>query len=242
MRLTLLPAIDLRHGTVVRLTQGDAGRATVYSDDPVRQAREFESQGATWLHVVNLDGAFGEASQNMAVVREICRAVRLPVQFGGGLRDERAVSQALELGVARVILGTVAVKEPHLVKSLAPKLGDKLAVGIDARGGMVAVEGWVAASELTSQELAGRMMDAGVLRFIYTDIGRDGMLCGPDLSGAKTLQALGCKVIASGGVGSLDHVADAARAGVEGLIVGKALYEGRFTLRQAVSVVESTGA
>ncbi len=242
MTLTVFPAIDLRHGKVVRLTQGEAGRETVYGEDPVRQALDFASQGAKWLHVVNLDGAFGEASPNMAVVREICRAVSLPVQFGGGLRDERAVLQALELGVARVVLGTVAVKKPDVVKALATRLGEKLAVGIDAKGGMVAVEGWVATSEMTGLDLARRMIEAGVRRFIYTDIARDGMLCGPDLAGAAALQVLGGRVIASGGVGSLSHVAQAARAGVEGLIVGKALYEGRFTLRQALSAVESIGA
>lgn len=235
MSFTLYPAIDLRQGRVVRLTQGRADAETVYGEDPVSVAVDFESQGATWLHVVNLDGAFGEATRNMEVLGAICEAVKIPVQFGGGLRGSSDIEEALGAGAARVILGTIALRKPALVKMLAPGLGAKLAVGIDARHGMVAVEGWVETSDVGAAELAQRMMEAGVKRFVYTDIGRDGMLTGPDLEGAVALQALGVPVIASGGVGDIAHVQQARQMGVDGLIVGKALYEGRFTVRQALS-------
>jgi phosphoribosylformimino-5-aminoimidazole carboxamide ribotide isomerase len=235
MTFTVYPAIDLRQGRVVRLTQGRADAETVYGEDPVAIARDFESQGATWLHVVNLDGAFGEATRNMEVLGQICEAVSIPVQFGGGLRGSGEIEAALGAGASRVILGTIALRKPALVKMLAPGLGDRLAVGIDARHGMVAVEGWVETSDVGARELAQRMMEAGVKRFIYTDIGRDGMLTGPDLEGALALQNLGAAVIASGGVGDIAHVQQARQMGVEGLIVGKALYEGRFTVRQALS-------
>ena len=235
MTFTLYPAIDLRQGRVVRLTQGRADAETVYGEDPVAIARDFEAQGATWLHVVNLDGAFGEATRNMEVLGQICEAVSIPVQFGGGLRGSGEIESALGAGGSRVMLGTIALRKPALVKMLAPRLGDQLAVGIDARHGMVAVEGWVETSDVGARELAQRMMDAGVKRFIYTDIGRDGMLTGPDLEGALALQDLGAAVIASGGVGDIAHVQQARQLGVEGLIVGKALYEGRFTVRQALS-------
>lgn len=238
---TLYPAIDLRGGKAVRLTQGRADQQTVYGDDPVAVAREFASRGARWLHVVNLDGAFGEDSTNLEILRAICAAVPLPVQFGGGLRSEADVDRALQAGAKRVILGTVALREPQLVRTLARRLGERLAVGIDAKGGKVAVSGWVEVSQTTSLELARRMIDAGVNRFIYTDISRDGMLVGPDLDGAKALGRLGCRVIASGGVGDLSHVqaAAAAKEGVDGLIIGKALYENRFTLNEALAAAQT---
>lgn len=237
MTFTLYPAIDLRGGKAVRLVQGRADRQTVYGDDPPAIAREFEAQGATWLHVVNLDGAFGEASANLEVLAAICAAVRIPVQFGGGLRAAADVDRALGAGAQRIVLGTVALRDPALVAALAARLGPALAVGLDARGGKIAVSGWVEVSDVSTIELAARMIDAGVRRFIYTDIARDGMLSGPDLAGAGQLAALGARVIASGGVGSLDHVTAAAqsRPELDGLIVGKALYEGRFTLNQALA-------
>jgi phosphoribosylformimino-5-aminoimidazole carboxamide ribotide isomerase len=235
---TIYPAIDLRQGSVVRLQQGQLARQTTYSDDPVMVALDFVGQGARWLHVVNLDGAFGEATRNLEMVRAIRAATRAHVQFGGGLRTRADVEQALVRGVDRVILGTAALRDPSLVKALASELGDKLAVGIDARDGKVAVEGWLETSETTAGELARRMADVGVSRFIYTDIARDGMLVGPDLKGAYALAQSGAAVIASGGVGTLEHVRDAAASGVEGLIVGKALYEARFTVRDALDAVK----
>jgi len=240
MTFTLYPAIDLRHGRVVRLSQGEVSRETVYEADLLTVATEFAAQGATWLHVVNLDGAFGEASPNLGLLKLLCAKIKIPVQFGGGLRNEAAIEQALEIGVSRVILGTVALKEPELIRRLAPKLGERLVVGIDARDGLVAVEGWVKASNVGAEELVKQMLDVGVCRFVYTDIARDGMMVGPDLMGAARLASLGAKVIASGGVGKLEHVmaAGCAGAGVEGLIVGKALYEGRFTLRDALDAIK----
>ncbi|MCB9894559.1 MAG: 1-(5-phosphoribosyl)-5-[(5-phosphoribosylamino)methylideneamino]imidazole-4-carboxamide isomerase [Planctomycetes bacterium] len=238
---TLYPAIDLRQGRVVRLQQGRADAETTYGEDAMEVAREFEAQGAEWLHVVNLDGAFGDASENLSVLSTICGVIDIPVEFGGGLRSANDVRRALDLGAARVILGTVALRKPELVRELASKHADKIAVGIDARNGMVAVEGWVETSETSAEELARRMMDAGVRRFIYTDIARDGMMVGPDLDGATKLAQGGAGVIASGGVGTLEHVTSAATAsGVEGLIVGKALYEGRFTVREALEAVKGT--
>jgi phosphoribosylformimino-5-aminoimidazole carboxamide ribotide isomerase len=233
----IYPAIDLRKGRVVRLTQGRADAETVYGDDAPAVAAEFERLGAKWLHVVNLDGAFGEGNANLEVLRDICGACNLNVQFGGGLRTAQDVEDALKLGVSRVILGTLAVREPETVKSLARELGRRVAVGIDAKAGMVAVSGWVESSEVPVAELGQRMLEAGVERFIYTDIARDGMMSGPDLDGARALGATGAKVIASGGVGDLGHVKAArlAGSGVDGLIIGKALYEGNFSLADALN-------
>ena len=238
MTFTLYPAIDLRQGKVVRLQQGRLADQTVYSEDPVKVALEFAAQGARWLHIVNLDGAFGEATRNLEMVRAIRAACRIPVQFGGGLRSRNDVQEALLRGIDRVILGTAALRDPELVRETAAELGDRLAVGIDGRDGHVAVEGWVETSRITTTELARRMFDVGVSRFIYTDITRDGMLVGPDIDGALKLAQTGAKVIASGGVGSLDHVRAAAAAKVDGLIVGKALYEARFTVREALDAVK----
>ncbi|MBK9975469.1 MAG: 1-(5-phosphoribosyl)-5-[(5-phosphoribosylamino)methylideneamino]imidazole-4-carboxamide isomerase [Planctomycetes bacterium] len=241
MTFTLYPAIDLRGGKAVRLVQGRADQQTVYGDDPPAIARDFAAQGAQWLHVVNLDGAFGEQSANLQVLQQICNAVTIPVQFGGGLRTGADVDRALQCGARRVVLGTVALRKPALVSALAQRLGPALAVGLDARDGRIAVSGWTELSDVTTSELAHRMIDAGVQRFIYTDIARDGMLTGPDLVGAAQLAALGASVIASGGVGNLAHVTSAARTlpQLDGVIVGKALYEGRFTLNQALASIAS---
>lgn len=235
---TIYPAIDLRRGQVVRLRQGRADAETTYGDDPVEVASDFANQGATWLHVVNLDGAFGETSTNVEKLAEICRAVEIPVEFGGGLRTRADVEGALEHGAGRVILGTVALRNPQMVKELAGEFGDRIAVSIDAKGGNVAVEGWAEISEVAAGGLAQRMVQAGVRRFIYTDIVRDGMEVGPDLEGAVAMAKTGARVIASGGVGSLDHIrtAKVAGHGVDGLIVGRALYERRFTVRQALEI------
>lgn len=235
MAFTIYPAIDLRRGKVVRLTQGKADAETVYGDDPVETAAAFQAQGARWLHVVNLDGAFGEATENLDVLKAIADDVGIPIQFGGGLRSMADVDKALSLGASRVILGTAAVRNPQLVRDAAARLAGSVVVGIDARDGKVAVEGWTETSDMAAPELARRMFDAGVSRFIYTDIARDGMEVGPDLEGAKPLADIAW-VIASGGVGKLEHVTAAKKAGeqIDGLIIGKALYEHRFTLRDAL--------
>ena len=232
---TLYPAIDLRQGRVVRLQQGRADAETTYSEDPVEIARDFAAQGAQWLHVVNLDGAFGDAGENLGVLRAICNSVDIPVEFGGGLRSARDVDQAFGRGVARIILGTVALRNPDLVASLASEHGERVAVGIDARNGKVAVEGWVETSETTATELAARMVDAGVTRFIYTDIARDGMLGGPNLSAlAELTGATDLPLVASGGITTCDDISRLAELGVAGCIIGRALYEGTLSLADAL--------
>lgn len=235
MTFTVYPAIDLRKGKVVRLQQGEAGREKVYGDNPVAVARGFREDGASWIHVVNLDGAFGGAQSNFAELKRIAE-LGIAVQFGGGLREAADIELALAAGAARVVLGTVALRNPELVAESVKRHGaDRIAVGIDARDGKAAIAGWVETTDTTVDALAKRMMALGVTRFIYTDIARDGMMVGPDIEGGKRLMALGAKVILSGGVGNLEHAKAAAESGAEGLIIGKALYEGQFTLREALA-------
>ncbi len=244
---TIFPAIDLRHGRCVRLRQGDPDAETVFSDDPAAMARHWAAQGATWLHVVNLDGAFGdgvraEASQrpiNLQRLEEIWAAVAIPIQFGGGLRTLADINLALALGATRVVLGTIAVQRPDLVRDALARFGsDRIVVGIDARDGRVATHGWLSVSDVRAVDLARAMAEAGVQRAVYTDISRDGMLAGVNVAASVELaRASGLKVIASGGVRSLDDIR-ALRSheddGVEGVIVGQALYTGQFTLPQAL--------
>ncbi len=240
--MILFPAIDLRQGRCVRLYQGDPAQETVFSDDPVAMARRWADEGAEWLHVVNLDGAFGEQGQNPEAVRRIVAAMTergVPVQFGGGLRTSEGIDAALGWGVARVILGTVALREPELVRGAIERHGAaRVVVGIDARDGRVAVEGWQETSEVDVLTLAESMKQLGVERIVYTDIARDGTHSGPNIAKTGELaQKSGLRVIASGGVGSLDHLQQVRWIepfGVEGVIVGRALYEGNFTLRAAL--------
>lgn len=240
MSFTVYPAIDLRKGKVVRLEQGEASRETVYSEDPLTIALEFREQGAHWMHMVNLDGAFGDAQRNYTKLSKMLEKARMLVQFGGGIRDEQGVLFALACGAARVVLGTVALRKPEVVKAAVAKHGaEYIAVGIDARNGMVAIEGWVESTGVRAEFLAKQMAEIGIKRFIYTDIARDGMLTGPDLDGACRIADLGVSVIASGGVGDLSHVKAAKDRGLEGIIVGKALYEGRFTLREALAIAKA---
>jgi phosphoribosylformimino-5-aminoimidazole carboxamide ribotide isomerase len=237
MSFTVYPAMDLRKGKVVRLEQGDDKRVTVYHDDPLAVAHQFREEGALWMHMVNLDGAFMDASRNYTKLSKMLEKARMLVQFGGGLRDANGIMYALACGAARVVLGTVALRKPEVVKEAVKKYGaEEIAVGIDARNGIVAIEGWVESTGVKADYLAKQMIDIGVKRFIYTDIARDGMLTGPDLDGACRIADLGVSVIASGGVGELSHVAAAKERGLEGIIVGKALYEGRFTLTQAMAI------
>lgn len=235
--MDIFPAIDIRSGRVVRLAQGDAARETVYGDDPAAQAERLAAGGARWIHVVDLDRAFG-TGDNLAVVRRMVEAVRgrARIQLGGGIRDAGRLREAAGLGVARLVVGSAAVSDPALLDDALDLLGpDGVAVGIDARAGVVAIHGWTAATPLAADELASRVAARGVRTAIYTDIGRDGMLAGPDLDGAVALQALGLRVIASGGVASAAHVRAAARAGLAGVVVGRALYEGRLTLAEALA-------
>lgn len=233
----LYPAIDLRRGQVVRLSQGDDARTTVYGTDPVAQAEAFAEAGAQWLHVVDLDRAFGDGDST-AAVRAITARVggRLQVQTGGGIRSVEAARAALEAGAARVVVGTAAVTDPALVPALLAAHGaGAVAVGIDAKDGHVAVKGWTETSALTTQALGARVRREGVRTVVYTDIGRDGMLVGPDIAGAVALAGEGLDVIASGGVGTLEHLRAVAAAGLAGVIVGRALYERAFTLDDALA-------
>ena len=255
--MIVFPAIDLRRGRCVRLRQGRPEAETVFSDDPVAMAKHWASQGAEWLHVVNLDGAFGQApstalrrgsgqgsersSSNLQVVEEMVAAVRIPVQFGGGLRTMTDIEGALELGLMRVILGTVAVKEPDLVAEAVQRFGaDRIVVGIDARSGKAATHGWQEVSSLAAIELALRVKKLGVERVVYTDIARDGMLSGVNVEATGELaQRTGLKVIASGGVSSLDdlrRLKEAEASGVDGVIIGQALYSGALELREAIEI------
>lgn len=237
--MQLYPAIDLRQGRVVRLAQGEAGRETAYHGDPVAVAEAFVQAGARWLHVVDLDRAFGTGS-NMPLIRRVVEAVRgrARVQTGGGIRSLAALEEVLELGVDRVVLGTALVREPALVPAALARAGnERIAVGLDARGGRIAIRGWTETTDLLLEQVALQVRDQGVVRVVYTDVARDGMLGGPDLAGAGALGALGFRVILSGGIASLDDLRAARAAGLEGAIVGRALYEGRFGLAEALEAV-----
>jgi phosphoribosylformimino-5-aminoimidazole carboxamide ribotide isomerase len=238
--MRLYPAIDLKGGKCVRLFQGDMTRATVFNADPAAQARTFEAVGFEALHVVDLDGAVAGTAVNAAAIRDILTAIRLPVQLGGGIRDRAAIERWLEAGVMRVILGTVALIEPELVREASRAHPGQIVVGIDARQGRVAVEGWAKTSEVTARELALRFEDAGVAAIVYTDIERDGALAGVNVEATATLaRALRTPVIASGGVASLDDIRALARHerdGVAGVICGRALYDGRIDARAALAL------
>ena len=240
--MILYPAIDLKEGHCVRLLRGEMSAATVYNADPAAQARSFVAAGCRWLHVVDLDGAFAGKPMNAAAVAAIVAAVRVPVQLGGGIRDRVTIERWLAQGVTRVVLGTAALRDPDLVKAACRAYPGKVAVGIDARQGRVAVEGWARSSDMTARDLALAFEDAGVAAIIYTDIERDGALTGVDAAATAALaRRLTTPVIASGGVAGLAdltalkaHEAD----GIAGVICGRALYDGRLDLRQALALME----
>jgi phosphoribosylformimino-5-aminoimidazole carboxamide ribotide isomerase len=237
----LYPAIDIRNGRVVRLAQGEATRQTVYGTDPAAVAERFADLGARWVHVVDLDRAFGEGN-NEAVVQRLLERVRgrVRVQLGGGFRTLELVRRGIELGADRVVIGTAAAVDPGFLAAAAATVpAEQLAAGVDARDGRVAVRGWTETSPLTAGDLARRALAAGVATLIYTDVARDGMLQGPDIEGASVLQRLGARVIASGGVSSLDDLQRIAGAGLAGAIVGRALYEGVLDLAQALEVASA---
>ena len=237
--MTVYPAIDLRGGRCVRLVEGDFARETVYGDDPIAVATRWQAAGARWLHVVDLDGARAGRPAQLDLVAAICRAVTLPVQVGGGLRDAQAVRAVLDAGVTRAIVGTVAVRDPALCESLCRAFPGRIVVGIDARDGIARVSGWEEGSTTLATDLARTVAGRGAAAIVYTDIARDGTERGPNVEEtAKVARAAGIPVIASGGVGSLEHIsAVAARAadGIEGIIVGKALYTGAVDLAAALS-------
>ncbi|WP_013321609.1 1-(5-phosphoribosyl)-5-[(5-phosphoribosylamino)methylideneamino]imidazole-4-carboxamide isomerase [Gloeothece verrucosa] len=239
--MEIIPAIDLLEGRCVRLYQGDYQQSQVFNDNPVAVARQWVEQGATRLHVVDLDGAKAGKPVNLSAIKAIVRAVSIPVQVGGGLRDRSSVAALLNLGVNRTILGTVAVENPQLVQELAQEFPDQIVVGIDARDGKVATRGWLETSQVEAKDLAQKMADLGAAAIIYTDIHRDGTLSGPNLPALRELaKAVNIPIIASGGVSSLTDLLSLLAlepSGVTGVIVGKALYTGEVDLSEAIRAI-----
>jgi len=235
--MEVIPAIDLRGGRCVRLYQGDYGKETVYSDDPLSVALRWQAEGARRLHLVDLDGAREGRPVNGEAIGRIARGVSIPVQVGGGIRSLEAVEVALALGAQRVILGTAAVEMPELVAEACRRYGEAIIVGVDARDGCVAVRGWLEASTLKAADLIQAMADLGVCRFIYTDIARDGTLTGPNFTAlAELTSRFSLPIIVAGGVARLEHLRRLASLGAEGAIAGKALYTGDLSLREALSL------
>ena len=236
----LLPARDLKEGRCVRLKRGDMAQSTIFNDSPAEQAELFEKQGAEWIHVVDLDGAFAGKPVNVSAVEKILKTAKVKIELGGGIRTPDTIRLWLEKGVSRVILGTAALRDPELVKTACREFPDRIAVGIDAKDGFVAVEGWAETSSVRDVELARRFELAGVSAIIYTNVARDGVLQGPDLDATANLaRAVSIPVIVSGGVSSLDDIRACGKAGIfDGVIAGRAIYEGRFTVSEAISVLK----
>ncbi len=238
--MIIYPAIDIKDGKCVRLVQGRAEDETIYSDNPVEVALQWESQGADFLHIVDLDGAFQGKSGNDIIIREMAEAVSIPIQLGGGIRTMDNIAYLLdEVGVSRVILGTAAIETPSLLEQATNEFGTKIAVGIDARDGKVAVRGWVEEKNISPIELGKMVKSIGVNTVIYTDILRDGMLTGPNISSTKDMiEQTGLNIIASGGVSHLNHIKDIKAIGATGVIIGKALYAQKIRLKDALKLVE----
>lgn len=234
--MRLYPAIDIKNGQCVRLKRGDFNEVNVYSNNPAEIAKSFEEQGAQFIHVVDLDAALAGHTVNEAVIRSIVETVSIPVQTGGGIRTPKDVETKLNMGLSRVIIGTKAVENPGFVKEMIENFGaDKIVVGIDAKNGLVAVSGWETVSEVKAVDLAIRMKDAGVKTIVYTDISRDGMLSGPNFEYTeKMVRETGLDIIASGGVSNLRDLEELQKIDVEGAIIGKAIYENRINLSEAL--------
>jgi phosphoribosylformimino-5-aminoimidazole carboxamide ribotide isomerase len=241
---TLYPAIDLRNGSVVRLKQGDPNQQTTYSNDPVGMAKRWRAEGATWLHIVNLDGAFGEATAaraNRRALANIATTVEVKIQFGGGIRNMTDVKAAFDAGAKRVVLGTAAAENPQLIADVIATYGaERLVVGLDSREGLVVTRGWQAPTKITAIELGNRMKEMGVIHALYTEVGRDSMMTGTAAELTSALaQLTGLQVIASGGVGKLDDIKELlmyAPRGIAGVVIGRALYEGAVSLKEAIQL------
>jgi len=237
--MIIYPAVDVKEGRCVRLVQGEFDKVTVYSDNPVEMALKWEQLGAQYLHVVDLDGARTGHVQNIPTISEMAVKLGIPLQMGGGIRTIEMIETILCKGIHRVILGTSAVKDPNLVKNALKSFGDSIAIGIDAKDGMVAIEGWAKTSEFTAKGFAKKMEELGAKTIIYTDISRDGMLAGPNLKAMEEMvNAVGIEVIASGGVSNIDDIKNLKEVGVSGVIVGKALYTGDLDLKEAIEVAK----
>ena len=236
--MEIIPAIDLRNGKCVRLYQGDYNRETVFSEDPVAMAIHWQTQGAARLHLVDLDGAKNGGPGNAAIIKGILRAIRLPIQLGGGIRKLETAERLLGMGIERVILGTAAVEDPSLVEEVCHRFGEGVIISIDARDGYVATHGWRERTAITASELVERVVVFGARRFIYTDIVRDGTLTGPNYEAiAELLSKTSLPIIASGGISSLSHLERLAQLGVEGAIIGQALYTGSINLKEALAAL-----
>ena len=240
--MIIFPAIDIRGGKCVRLLKGDFNQETVFSDSPADMARKWQAQGAEYLHLVDLDGALAGSSQNLNAIEEILQAVDIPTELGGGIRSMEQIDQLLAMGITRVILGSVAVKNPDLVREACTKYGERIVVGIDAKDGIVAVEGWGESGNIGVIELAQKMKEAGVKTIIYTDISRDGTLSGVNVEATvKLAQESGVKIVASGGVKSLEDIKALKKqeaVGIEGVIAGKSIYMGTLDLAAAIKIAK----
>ena len=237
--MQIWPAIDLRGGNCVRLLQGDYNRETVFGTDPAAMARRWVSEGAEYLHLVDLDGARDGYSVNRDAIRTILAAVQIPCELGGGIRDEQTITDMLSIGLSRLVVGTKALTDPQWFRDMCRKYPGKLAVGIDARDGRVATEGWLETSEVVATELARSLADEPIAAIIYTDIAKDGMMAGPNLQAMGEMhRAVDVPVVASGGVTTAVDVENLARVGVAGCIIGRSLYEGKLTLAEAASAAE----
>jgi phosphoribosylformimino-5-aminoimidazole carboxamide ribotide isomerase len=236
--MEIIPAIDLRNSKCVRLFQGDYGQETIFSDGPVSVALRWQSEGARRLHIVDLDGAAKGEPVNLETIEDIIAAIDIPVEVGGGIRSIETIEQLFAAGVERAILGTVAVEKPDLVKEACQRFGDRIIISIDAKDRMVATRGWLQKSTVTASELASKMIELGVMRFIYTDISRDGTLTSPNFEAiAELLSQVNVSVIAAGGISSVQHLTKLAELGVEGAIVGKAIYTGDVKLSEAFKAI-----
>ncbi len=236
--MRIYPAIDIKDGKCVRLLRGNFNDVTVYGDNPAQMAKKWEALGGEYIHVVDLDGALKGHGVNAEVIKEICNSVSVPVQTGGGIRTMADIEAKLSCGISRVIIGTKAVSDAEFVKEVVKKYGDKIVIGIDAKDGMVAIEGWEKTSEFTAVEFGKKMADLGVKTIIYTDIATDGTLMGPNVAAmAEMVKATGIDIIASGGIGTVEHIKSLIPTGVEGVICGRALYTGDVKLDEAINAI-----